>query len=1041
MRVRLAAPGSRLTWSAVGGLALGLISGLGLTACAPEPPAPLEIRTLEAGQRWELSFPKGEMREIRFPLREGWYLELAVHQQGLDVVSQLLDPALEIQIEVDTTSGDRGTEELAIVAEQQGEYRLFLGAMSQPVGGSVEVEVRAYHPAEAEDRKRADALAALARGRLAWMAGDLPGAETVLRQALPPLVELEDRRRETEARHLLGEMLGLQEKWTPAAEELERARDGYRELGRTAGEAMTSNQLGIVLRRLGRSLAAEGAYRQALSLARRAEAEFVEAAVLHNLGLLAQQQGELEEAHDLFEQALALRRRIGPPGEIALVLRRLGALYTLIGRDEDALALVDEASSIAAADDSAEEQARALDDLAWTRHWAGESAQALSDYATALELAQEAGDEALEVALLARRVTVLRGLGRFQQARDDLDRVIRWRRAAGDRVREGYAWANLGEVELAAGRLNEARRAFQQAATLLGEGGSGEDRYRVELGLGKVERRAGRWHQGREHLEAALQTVEDMRVDLTSRLSRDHVLGVRFEPYEELIGLLMDRHREQRDGGFDREALEVAEQARARGLVEDLTARTTGSTRGDGPPALRRIRGLELERLELQRTAPDSPRLEELDEELRLLWLEAERSAELAAPRPASAHHLDVAEMQELVDETTRLVVFSLGEPESYVWVVSPETVRPYRLPGRRLLSELARETASAMARSNLTFGRQAAERKARELSQRLLAPAAEALDGRRLVFVPDGALYLVPFAALPDPSVDSDQRDLLLDHFEIAVVSSPSVLALQRQIEESAPSEPRDVTRIAVFADPVYESDDPRLAKELGRAAGSPQELPEDLQRSVDALDLSRLPRLQQTGAEARAILAHRPSAAGLLAEGFAARRELVTSGELTDYPILHFAAHGLLHPVHPDLSGIVLSLFDETGRAVDGFLRAYEVARLDLPARLVVLSACRTALGHEVRGEAPIGLIQAFFRAGSRRVLASNWKVDDAATAELMARFYAALLEEGRPPAAALRQAQLALRRSEEWKEPYFWAAFQLHGEWRGSFSQQNR
>ena len=163
------------------------------------------------------------------------------------------------------------------------------------------------------------------------------------------------------------------------------------------------------------------------------------------------------------------------------------------------------------------------------------------------------------------------------------------------------------------------------------------------------------------------------------------------------------------------------------------------------------------------------------------------------------------------------------------------------------------------------------------------------------------------------------------------------------------------------------------------------------------------------------------------------AGRRDLVLSGALSRYRILHFATHGLLHPVLPERSGLVLSTVDEKGRPRDGFLSAPDVASLHLPADLVVLSACRTGLGREIRGEGLVGLTQAFFRAGARGVIVSSWNVRDRATADLMTRFYTHHLVERQPPGAALRQAQLALRAHPKTAAPAFWAGFTLHGDWR--------
>jgi CHAT domain-containing protein len=146
-----------------------------------------------------------------------------------------------------------------------------------------------------------------------------------------------------------------------------------------------------------------------------------------------------------------------------------------------------------------------------------------------------------------------------------------------------------------------------------------------------------------------------------------------------------------------------------------------------------------------------------------------------------------------------------------------------------------------------------------------------------------------------------------------------------------------------------------------------------------------------------------------------------------------VHFATHAILNSEHPELSGIVLSLVDERGQPTNGFLRLNEIYNLKLPADLVVLSACQTGLGKEIRGEGLIGLTRGFMYAGAPRVVASLWKVDDAATAELMKRFYRGMLRDDLRPAAALRAAKVEMWKQKRWNAPFFWAAFEFQGEWR--------
>jgi CHAT domain-containing protein len=168
-------------------------------------------------------------------------------------------------------------------------------------------------------------------------------------------------------------------------------------------------------------------------------------------------------------------------------------------------------------------------------------------------------------------------------------------------------------------------------------------------------------------------------------------------------------------------------------------------------------------------------------------------------------------------------------------------------------------------------------------------------------------------------------------------------------------------------------------------------------------------------------------------VATGFDATLERLESADLTKYAILHFATHGILDPRQPEKSGLFLSMVNRDGQAQNGFVGLADIYRLHAPVNLVVLSACRTGLGKDVRGEGLIGLTRGFMYAGASSVVASLWKVDDEATSELMKRFYAYMLQSGMPPAQALRAAQNSIRQEPQWSAPYYWAAFTLQGDYR--------
>jgi CHAT domain-containing protein len=284
----------------------------------------------------------------------------------------------------------------------------------------------------------------------------------------------------------------------------------------------------------------------------------------------------------------------------------------------------------------------------------------------------------------------------------------------------------------------------------------------------------------------------------------------------------------------------------------------------------------------------------------------------------------------------------------------------------------------------------------------------------------------------------------LIVDHEIVSLPSASTLAELRRETADRKPAE----KSIAVLADPVFTEDDTRLRQLADKAKRNGKSGPANLNendivsmqmtrsaRETGVIDgEARFGRLLNTRREATAILALVPERERKEALDFQASRATALGPEIGHYRIVHFATHGLLNNIHPELSGIVLSLVNEKGEAQDGFLRLQDIYNMKLPAELVVLSACQTGLGKEIKGEGLIGLTRGFMYAGTPRVVASLWKVDDRATSELMKRFYEGLLGgEGLRPAAARRQAQISIWKQKQWRAPYYWAAFVLQGEWK--------
>ena len=415
---------------------------------------------------------------------------------------------------------------------------------------------------------------------------------------------------------------------------------------------------------------------------------------------------------------------------------------------------------------------------------------------------------------------------------------------------------------------------------------------------------------------------------------------------------------------------------------------------------------------------------------------------------------LTAREIQQLLDDDTLLLQYSLGQQRSHLWAVTRTKISHYFLPARediersaeilqRALTAKEAQRPGESASQYLERLRQAQpnqyESNALDLSRLVLRPVWSQLGNKRLVIVADGKLQYIPFEVLRVPkSTENDQgqsQTVLLNN-EIVYQQSASTLAMLREVLR-----PNATKTVAVIADPVFNNVDPRVtASQRQNMTAMAREAKEKLDRSLrDIGDTGEgefaLAKLDYSRREADAIEKIAPRGSSLKAVGFKANRSLVTNPVLKQFQTVHFATHGILNDEHPELSGIVLSMLDERGQPADGFLTLRDIYNLDLPVHLVVLSACRTGVGRSIRGEGLIGLTRGFMYAGAQSLVVSLWRVDDKATAELMTRFYRHMLEKDKLPAAeALRQAKLEMMQSNPmWRAPYYWAGFVLHGDWK--------
>jgi CHAT domain-containing protein len=798
---------------------------------------------------------------------------------------------------------------------------------------------------------------------------------------------------------------------------------------------------------------------RALELSRSTGDRHLERGTLRSMAGIHDGRGERQVALDYYQQSLSLARRLGDPTEVAATLIDMGHVYSQWGDYARAADFQSDALTLARQAGNRRLEASTLVHIGRMQYLRGESRKAEATLARALALAREIGNRMLEAAALSR-------LGEAYDLRGDGTRALHHLRAAAEIYRglqlaywPALSLVHLGRACLRAGRIEEAQAALGEAWEAASRHGADGLEAAARRELARVALTRGEPEIALGHAEAAVEAVESERAKIGGDDFRTTYFASVHPYYQTRIDALMALQARQPEAGHAAAALRVSEQARARGALEALTTTAVDPRSAADPALAEREQAL---RRELSAVASRRERLSEqgaaaaqraaTDKTLRALA--AQRQEVLNQLRHSSPAYAELVQpailgapgIQAELEPGTALIEYALGEDRSYLWVVTARSVAARELPRGSTIDGLARRLHRALsvraerAPSAAEAGRRAAladrtaVRAAAELARVVLPHDLIPPEVNRLVILADGALHLVPFAVLPlpPPGGTTASPRTLGARFEVAYAPSVSWVATLRRVRTGAPPPPK---ALAVLADPVFDDADSRVMG--GRPA--PAVADAQLRRAVGEVAVRGsgagrlLPRLPLSRREAQAVASLLRNSEVMVALDFDASRERALSQELAQYRIVHFATHSLVNNDHPDLSGVVLSLVDRRGKARDGFLRLQDVYSLRLPAELVVLSACQTAVGKTLPGEGLLGLARGFMYAGARRVLASLWPVDEAATAELMTAFYRSLFKEGRSPAAALRQAQRVVSSNPRFRAPYYWAGFVIQGEWR--------
>ena len=783
------------------------------------------------------------------------------------------------------------------------------------------------------------------------------------------------------------------------------------------------NNVGEVLNKLGRWQEARDNYQAALDIFQRSGNQLREAACLDNLGQLYQDLGDTNLALDHYRKALALLQGKFKNADLeANILSHIGTVNLSQNELELALQNFQRALELRQSDRG---KGYALLNIGALHVLKKAPQQALQVYRDALKFIRTAGDQRGEALLLYKTGEAEDMLGYHAQAIEDLNQAR-------------LLWAKIADPRGEAITLEAAARA---------------------------ESRIGQLRKALEDSARAIAIVESLRTNILGTRLRASYFATQQTSFELNVGLNMQAFAETASSQYLVAAFQAAERSRARTLIDTFRrARDTSMDNGADAALERelqqRLNAKAQAQTELLNRKHTEDQASAINAELNLLINQYdELQAKVSSSNRQYADLIQakvpaVQDIQDQLGDDTILVEYFLGEERSYVWAVTSDSIDGFQLPPRADIETVATRIAKSLgdqkriiegetpsqwerrrARADKEFNTASAQ-----LSDKIIRPLVPLLGTKRLIVVADGALQQVSFAALPLPGTIAQRPRRLVDNHEIVYEPSASVLALQRSELANRKRAPHAV---AVLANPVFTSDDPRVLSLTQRT--TPQDaqpksnsnvLPEmasrrAVSRALEAIGLERFPRLLSSAIEAQQIVNVAPKGESKAVLDFDASRETAMSRELSEYRIVHFATHAVVNYEHPELSGIVLSLVDRRGEPRDGYLRLHDIYNLKLPADLVVLSACQTGVGKEIRGEGLIALTRGFMYAGAERVVASLWKVDDVATADLMAEFYKQIFVNNQRPAAALRAAQLRLAARK--RSPADWAGFVLQGEWK--------
>jgi len=734
-----------------------------------------------------------------------------------------------------------------------------------------------------------------------------------------------------------------------------------------------------------------------------------EGQTLSNMGLLFSYIGDFRDAIAYYNQSaslLASRDRLA----YARVVNILGLTYVSLAQYRRAQLWFRRAIAIESAQRAGPvDTIHPLLNLGRALMLEGDLNSAQRDLERALAAAMQQPNRQAHAMVLNNLGQVLRRKGTFDAAEARLNEALQLHNAVGDKRGAAAALHYLAMIARDRGDLVHARDLLQQAVDIRTSSGLRGDAADSLAVLADVEVRQGNYSDAQVHAEKGEALLESVRRNVPGPELR----AVYYEQWRKFPDVLVDIAMRADNPKAADDSLLAAERGRSRSLL-DLLAEGHLVQTIPAPLAKKREdlqREIDLLSLRLSRT--HGAQQEEIRQHVesllgRITGVEAE--IRTAVDEPGFGKPLAAVEPWQgrFIPFDSAVLEYQLAEKRGHLWFVTPDGIRVFDLPAK---AEIDAKVSSAVGLlRKIEERRQSPKKQAAfehamgELSDTLLKPLKDVALPQRLILVLDGSLNRVPFAALRVPGTKSA---LGLSH---ELIHSPSASYLEVGPE---PRPPRDFPRtVLAIADPVFSLDDPRVSPAARRRFAG-----------AKTPDLRRLPFLDDLDTIKKML----PESRWRVLKSFDANPMELQRLPLGEFGILHFSTHAIIDDQIPELSRVALSMMDQSGRPIDGFLHPHQLADWKLHGSTVVLSACDTALGRLVMGEGLMGLSSSLFHAGAGQLVLSLTEVDAQASAAFFSEVYRRVLgKRQQRMERALMEARKALARSDRWSDPYYWASF---------------